>query len=70
MAGPIQHRRHMTPSQLAIVAGKARGLYDKAAKERQKLSEGRGHKGPATLPDLKGDARDAAGKAVGTDDGA
>jgi len=25
----------MTPSQLAIVAGKARGLYDKQAKERQ-----------------------------------
>jgi len=60
-----KHRRQMTPSQLATVADKVRAYYDKQAKERQKLSEGRGKKGPVKLPDLKGDARDAAGKAVG-----
>ncbi len=57
------HRRQLTPSQRAMVADKARGLYDKRAKERQKLSEGRGKKGVITLPPLK--ARDEAGKAVG-----
>ena len=40
-------------------------VYAKQAKERQKLSKGRGEKGPVNLPDLKSDARDAAGKAVG-----
>ncbi len=40
--------------------------YDDQAKGRQKLSEGRGKKGPVTLPDLnKGDSRDKAGEAVG-----
>ena len=39
--------------------------FDDAAKERQKLSQGRGAKnGPESLPDVKtGDARDQAGKA-------
>lgn len=41
------------------------GLYEQQAKERQKLSEGRGQKGQENLPDLKGQARDAAGKAFG-----
>ncbi|MCS6305235.1 MAG: hypothetical protein H8K07_16455 [Nitrospira sp.] len=36
------------------------------AKERQRLSEGRGKKGPANLPDLKaGDARDQVGRVFG-----
>jgi hypothetical protein len=59
------HRRHLTPSQSSMCAARARDIYDKQAKERQKLSEGRGQKGPANLPDVKGDARDAAGKAFG-----
>ena len=58
------HRRHLTPSQLALVAGKARDYYAKAAKERQ-----RGGKGGKLLmeqvPQAKGTARDKAGKAVG-----
>jgi hypothetical protein len=43
-----------------------RKFYDQQAKERQKLSDGRGKKGPVNLPDLnQGDARDAAGAALG-----
>jgi hypothetical protein len=49
-----------------MCAARAREIYEREAKERQKLSEGRGQKGPANLPDLKtGDARDQAGKAFG-----
>ena len=59
------HRRHLTPSQRALVAARARDIYDQQAKERQRLSEGRGKKGPVNLPDLSSDARDAAGKALG-----
>lgn len=55
------HRRHLTPSQKSMVAARARGMYDEAAKERQKRK-------PAdsvveNLPPQK--ARDAAGKALG-----
>jgi len=65
-----KHRRHMTPSQLAMVGEKAKGLYAKQAKERQKeagKTHGKGQpKLPVELPEAKGfDARDAAGKAVG-----
>lgn len=64
-------RRHMTPSQLAMVADKARDYYDKRAKERQKASGGdrKSEKakigcGKSTTTDsLK--ARDEAGKALG-----
>jgi hypothetical protein len=59
------HRRHLTPSQASMCAARACELYSQQAKERQKLSEGRGQKGPVNLPDLKTDARDAAGKAFG-----
>lgn len=48
-----------------MVAARVRELYYKQAKERQRQSEGRGKKGPVTLPDLKGDSRDHVGKAVG-----
>lgn len=59
------HRRHLNESQRAMVGARARKHYDDAAKERQKLSKGRGQKGPDNLPDLKtGDARDEAGAAV------
>lgn len=67
-----KHRRHLTPSQLAMVAARAREVYDAAAKERMKegqQSGGRGHKknSPENLPESldNGDARDKAGKAVG-----
>lgn len=61
------HRRHLTPSQLAMVAARVRDIYDRQAKERQKLSEGRGKKGVENLPHLNdsGKARDQAGKMVG-----
>lgn len=60
------HRRHLVPSQAAMCAARAREIYERQAKERQRLSEGAGIKGPANLPDLsKGDARDKAGKAFG-----
>lgn len=59
------HRRHLTPSQRAMVAARARGLYDEQAKDRMKLSEGRGQKGAVKVPDVnRGDARDLAGKAA------
>ena len=38
-------RRHLTPSQLAVVAIKALPFYQKEAKDRQRLSKGRGNKG-------------------------
>ena len=60
------HRRHLSASQCGMIAARAREIYEKAAKERQKLSEGRGQKGVENLPHLnQGRARDLAGKAVG-----
>jgi hypothetical protein len=60
------HRRHLSASQCGMIAARAKELYEKAAKERQKLSEGRGKKGMENLPHLnQGTARDLAGKAVG-----
>lgn len=57
------HRRHLTPSQSAMCAARARDIYDKQAKERQirKPSDSV----PENLPEQKNDARDAAGKAFG-----
>lgn len=66
------HRRHLTPSQLAMVGARARALYDAQAKARQ--VEAGGDKKSANrsvvenLPQPIEDssrARDAAGKAVG-----
>lgn len=53
-----------------MVAGRAREMYDAAAKERQKQSgkeHGRGkEKVPVNVPEpIKGDSRDAVGKAIG-----
>jgi ParB-like chromosome segregation protein Spo0J len=64
------HRRHLTPSQVAMVGGRARDLYDEAAKERQKEH---GHTAPGKTRNTGGNvttsdsskARDAVGKAVG-----
>ena len=66
------HRRQLSPSQKAMVAGRARELYDAQAAER--MSAGGGDKrskaaksGMETFPYpiAKGAARDLAGKAVG-----
>ena len=63
------YRRHLTIGERALVGARARELYDRQAKERQRASGGdRTSKKavPANLPEpLKGDARDQAGKAVG-----
>lgn len=60
-------RRHLTPSQWAMIAARARKVYDERAKERQKVRKG--SQPGATqenLPDLSsGQARDHAGKALG-----
>lgn len=55
------HRRHLTTSQKAMVAAKARGVYDKAAKERQVRKPV--DSVVANFPPQK--ARDAAGAAMG-----
>ncbi|QDV78041.1 ParB N-terminal domain-containing protein [Botrimarina mediterranea] len=57
--------RNMSQSQKAMVAARMEPFYAERAKERQKLSQGRGVKGPETIPDLNGDARDEAGAAHG-----
>lgn len=64
------HRRQLTPSQRAMVASRAREIFDRQAKERQKTGGKTAGKGrpqvPAKLPEPKGgDARDQAGKALG-----
>lgn len=62
------HRRHLNPSQLAMVGARAREIYDREAKERQKasLKKGAAVPVPANLPEReKSDSRDAVGKAIG-----
>ena len=51
----------------AMIAAKAKDLYEKEARERQKVRKGnQPGASPVTLPELnKGDSRDKAGKAVG-----
>lgn len=64
----IQTERRLTPSQRAMCAEKALAFYQEQAKERQRLSQGRGVKGVEDLPHLKDDtgkARDKAGRAFG-----
>ncbi len=66
------HRRHLTPTQLAMVGAKARDWYDRKANERQRSHGGTspGKKKtlvenlPPVIPET-GKARDQAGKAVG-----
>jgi hypothetical protein len=67
------HRRHLTPSQLSMVAARVRDIYDEQAKERQSAGQqsgGRGNKknSVANFPPSNtapGKARDKAGAAVG-----
>jgi ParB-like chromosome segregation protein Spo0J len=59
------HRRHLDESQRAMVGARLRKVFDDEAKERQKLSKGRGQKGVENLPHLnEGKSRDKAGEAV------
>lgn len=54
------HRRHLSPTQLSMVAARAREIYDEQAQARMKS----GKKNPMeNLP--QGSARDAVGKVVG-----
>src|SRR5262245_61481780 len=55
------HRRHLTPSQAAMVGGRARDWYDAQAKERML----RGKKADPMVNLPQGPARDHAAKAVG-----
>lgn len=57
------HRRHLTPSQRAMVAARSREFYDDAAKER--MLKGKKSDPVENLPQGNDKARDAAGKAVG-----
>jgi hypothetical protein len=62
-------RRHLTPSQCAIAGAKAREIYDREAKERQKEAGKAGRQKQLTgevetLPPPQ-KSRDAAGKAFG-----
>lgn len=64
------YRRHLNPSQLAMVGARARDYYDRQAKERQKehgkTAPGKSKSLPVSLPEvISGDARDHAAKAVG-----
>jgi hypothetical protein len=65
------HRRHLTPSQAAMVGARAREIYDRQAKERMseggKLAgKGRPKQGVENLPPPieNGKARDHAARAV------
>lgn len=55
-------RRHLTSSQRAIAALDAEKMLAEQAKERQRLSEGRGQKGSQIIDYLNNDAND--GKAA------
>jgi len=63
------HRRHLSQSQLSIVADKAWAMYDHEAKERQREGGQKGgeSKGMANFPEPSPErtARDQAGAAVG-----
>lgn len=64
------HRRHLAPSQAAMVGARAREVYDKQAKERMTAGANKGRqsqKGAVeNLPQAdSARARDAVGKAIG-----
>lgn len=62
------HRRHLTASQRAMVGARAREVYDKQAKERQKATLKRGNEKPVKekLPEREsGQSRDKVGDSVG-----
>jgi hypothetical protein len=67
------HRRHLSPSQLSLVGGRAREIYDRQAKSRMSeggkaAGKGRPQQGKENLPSPisnPGQSRDLAGRAVG-----
>lgn len=66
------HRRNLTTSQKAMVGARAREIYDREARERQKAAGGDRRSGkvgsvPVISPEpyRRGDSRDMIGKAVG-----
>ncbi len=59
------HRRHLTPSQRAVLALDLLAEEEGKAKERQKLSRGRGKKGSHPCPTLTGKATEQVAKRVG-----
>jgi len=57
------HRRHLTSSQRAVIALDILPMLEAEAKERQRLSKGRGKKGVAKMPHLiEPKSRDKAAK--------
>jgi hypothetical protein len=58
-------RRHLTSSQKAMVASDALPHFEAEAKKRQRLSNGRGKKGKAKVPELFGQSRDISAKMFG-----
>lgn len=59
-------RRHMTDDQKAAAVMRWEEYEKRQAKERKKLSQGRGQKGPVISPDVKGgDARDKLAERAG-----
>ena len=67
------HRRHLKPSQLAMIGARAKDVYAQQAKERmregggdKRSSEAKAKSGPLkSTPPVRKDTRDAAGEAVG-----
>jgi len=60
------HRRHLDPSQLAMVADKVRGIYDEESAATRKTTEGRPPKNKlgANLPQVKTREKKASEKAA------
>jgi len=58
-------RRHLTPGQLVVAVLKALPFYQKEAKDRQRLSKGRGQKGAQPCATLTGKATEWAANKVG-----
>ena len=55
------HRRHLDETQRAMVGGRAKGVYEKQAKDRQ----GKRNDIKANCPESGGQSRDKAGEAAG-----
>ena len=58
------HRRHLSATQMSMVAARARDIYDRDAEKRM-LAGKKQENPPVNLPEGRSDARDAAGEAVG-----
>ena len=62
-------RRHLTDYQKVASSLKLESIHKIKAKERQKVSKGRGNKGQSNLTEDKGNARDIIAKKVGLSSG-